>query len=233
MAVETVPIAPCVKIPSVKPIKITLPFGAELSSMVDISQGPPTDCAMAYSLMVQIAPMLAGMTCMLRVLGVITALKDFASNPLTKGPVLLGKIAEMSECLAIPANICPMIKGILSMILAYLGCVIDALDSLLHFQAGINVNLAEGNPVLQEALQCAQDNADVANQGMMDAMTGVKPLLDMISMIMEIAGQAPLEMPPMTATSPSAAEIAGGADPVAPLKTIRNALQEVRDALPC
>jgi hypothetical protein len=53
---------PCVPFPKAKPLEIALPFGGALSSITDVSQGPPTDCALVHSLMLQLAPMLASMT---------------------------------------------------------------------------------------------------------------------------------------------------------------------------
>ena len=53
-------IPPCfdIKLPQPAPMKIQLPTGAALTAVADISKGVPTDCAMAFSLLLQIGPLL-------------------------------------------------------------------------------------------------------------------------------------------------------------------------------
>lgn len=221
----------CVPLPQPKNIKIPLPFGIELSSITNASK-PPDDCAIVHSLMLQISPMLAGLTCLLRVFNVIKALKDcFAVPPKLDG--LFKAIEELTECFLIfdPCELSKMVSGILCMIIAYLNCVIQAFESILTFQVGIDLDSAEGNPVLLANLTCAQDNAQAAIEGITTSMEGVKPLLDMIGMILEIAGQPPLDLPPIA--TPSAEDLLGGEDPLAPMKALRDSLVAANSVLPC
>src|ERR1041384_4177352 len=53
---------PCVKLPPLNGIpKIPLLGGAELRGLVDLSLGPPTDCRVTFSLLLQLTPFLANL----------------------------------------------------------------------------------------------------------------------------------------------------------------------------
>lgn len=228
----------CVPFPRAQTIKIPLPFGVEISSITDFSQGPATDCAIAHSLMLQISPMLAGMTCMLRVLKVIKDLKDFVTavpDPVKLGqsvPKLINSIEELLGCFLLldPCELSKMISGILCMIVSYLNCFIEAFESIWHFQLGLDLNAAAGNPVLLANLQCAQDNAKTSMDSMMDGLQGIKPLLDMVGMLMEIVGLPPMNLPTSFATPQIGA---GQPDPIAPIIKLRDALVQANSVLPC
>jgi hypothetical protein len=232
---------PCVEVPKPEPLTVSLPFGGELRSMIDISQGPPTDCALAHSLMLQLTPMLSSMACLFKVLNVIASLKDFISGPLNpdNAKKVLDSIEGMAGCLDIVLTICPivnMVKDMLKLILAYINCMIEAVESLLNFQLGIDLNAANGNPVLLESLICAQNNANTSMAGLNDALTGIQPLIELMNMSLSIIGQDPIELPDMSASTPTPAELLAGADPLEPVKAVRDALQaalEVLEALPC
>ena len=57
---------PCIKLPSGGSFSISLPFGGQLTSVIDLSKGPPTDCTLIHGLMLQLGPALAGMQCILK-----------------------------------------------------------------------------------------------------------------------------------------------------------------------
>jgi hypothetical protein len=222
----------CVPLPQPKNIKIPMPFGVEISSILDASR-PPNDCAVVHSLMLQLSPMLAGLTCMLRVLAVIKALKDAVSEVPPDFAGLIKKIDELISCFLLldPCELSKTVSGILCMIISYLNCVIQAVESILNFQAGIDLDSAEGNPILLANLTCAQENAQAALEGINSSMEGVKPLLDMVGILLEIVGLPPLDLPPLV--TPSASELLGGEDPLAPIKAMRDALTIANAALPC
>lgn len=226
---------PCIPFPEAKTIKIPLPFGAELTSIADISNGAPTDCALAHSLMLQIMPVLASTACIMKILKVIKALGDFANSPNPLGALgdLAKAVADVSGCFLLidPTQILKMIAAILDMIIAYLNCLISAFESIWNFQVGIDFNAAQGNPVLLASLNCAADNSQASMSGMMESMGGIMPLLDMVNMVMDIAGQDPIAFPTNLST-PTPAEIAGGVDPLAPVKGLRDGLVTARSALP-
>jgi hypothetical protein len=227
---------PCVEVPKAKPLTVSLPFGGELKSMIDPSLGPPTDCTLAHSLMLQLTPMLASMACLFKVLNVIAKIKDFANNPLnvTNAGKVVDAIDDMAGCLDIvlgPVPIVCMVVGILKLILAYINCMIEAVESLLNFQLGIDLNAANGNPVLLDSLICAQKNANASMESLNQGMQGIQPLIQLVNMSLSIVGQDEIVLPDMSASTPTAAELLDGADPLAPVKSVRDVLQTVLEAL--
>jgi hypothetical protein len=216
---------PCVEVKKPEPLTVSLPFGGELRSMIDISQGPPSDCALAHSLMLQLTPMLAGFACVL--------------NATNAGKVL-DSIENMSDCLDIvlkpPCPIVVMVRDILKLILAYINCMIEAVESLLNFQVGLDLNAANGNPVLLDTLVCAQNNAQASIDTLNQGMQGIQPLIELMNICLGVVGQDPIELPDLSAATPSAADLLAGADPLAPVKSVRDALQTALDVLekvPC
>jgi hypothetical protein len=223
---------PCVEVPKPDPLKVSLPFGGELKAMVDPSLGPPTDCTLAHSLMLQLTPLLGSMACLLKVLNVVAALKEFA-NTLQPGK-LISAIDDMSGCLNIvlgPIPIACMVVDILRMILAYINCMIEAVESLLNFQIGIDLNAANGNPVLLDSLICAQNNANATMASMSQGMQGIQPLIQLVNMCLSIVGQDEIVLPDMSASTPTPAELLEGADPLEPIKAVRDVIQTAIDVL--
>src|SRR4051812_4264210 len=116
--------------PTPKKLSIPLPFGGELKALLDMSKGPPNDCAIVHSLMLQITPMLASMECVLRILKVIKALKEaLGPPPFMNTDDLLAAIEELAECFVMltPAGLGKLIAAILRIIVAYLNCFIEAM----------------------------------------------------------------------------------------------------------
>ena len=226
---------PCIEIEKKQQLSISLPFGGSLSSLTNIADGPPTDCALAHSLIIQIMPMMASMTCLLRVLKVVSALKGFVSNPVTGTDDLISAIDEMAECLGIVLSvppICAMVKDILLLVISYLNCMIEAVESVLNFSVGIDLNAAQGNPALLASLECAQKNAQTSLESTMGAMAGLQPLMELVNTTLSIIGEGPITLPPMSAETPSLSDLAGQ-DPLEPVKAVVDALQTAANALPC
>ena len=232
---------PCVEVPKPEPLIVSLPFGGEFRSMIDPSMGPPSDCTLAHSLMLQLAPMLGSMACLLKILNVIASLKDFISSPLNpqNAGKVLDSIEQMTGCLDIVLGPCPivaMVRDILKLILAYINCMIEAIESLLNFQLGIDLNAANGNPVLLDTLICAQNNANASMASLNQGMQGIVPLITLVNMCLSIIGQDEIVLPDMSAETPSAADLLAGADPLAPVKDVRDVLQaalEILEKIPC
>ena len=80
-----------IKLPSPKPLKVQLPTGGSLQAFADISKGIPTDCAMTFSLLVQIAPFLAGTECLFKLLALIGPLIDVIKGLAGPDPIKLAK----------------------------------------------------------------------------------------------------------------------------------------------
>lgn len=229
---------PCIEIPKIPEIpSIKLLGGAEIRGFLDFSQGSPTDCKLVFSLMVQLSPLLASMACLLKMLNVIGKLKDFVDavpslNPVKIGnavPALIDAIAELSGCIpafAIP-QIIIMIKGILSLIINFLICFLSQLDSILKFQATINLDAAQGNPVLEASLICAKKNAETATQNLMKSLEPLQPILDMVTIVAGIAGQS-ISLPNLSGISASQ----DLTQVITPLHDAVGTMKQVIDSLP-
>lgn len=178
-------------------------MGIQLQAIADLSKGPPTDCALLHNLMVQLMPTLAGLNCIIKILGVIGALEKMLTGLLKPIPDFSGvggvltAIGQMSECLSIvlgPAAVFQTLKDILSLIISFLLCFVQAMESILNFQADIDLNAAQGNPALLQSLQCASDNAQASMQGMMMALAPIEPLFAMVQPLIELS-QLPIQLP--------------------------------------
>jgi hypothetical protein len=219
--------APCTPFPKVTIPSIPLPFGAELKALSDFSQGPPSNCALVHSLMLQLMPTLAGLTCFFKLLNVIAKLEDLLGGtpPLspTKIPPVLDAMGKLAPCFGFMAGIPLMIKHILLLIIAYLRCFIQAIESIVNFKAGIDLNAAEGNPVLLASLSCADDNAQVSMEQIMEALQCIEPLMKMIEPLAEMA-DLKLELP-------SLGDMAGSKDPTKTLEDMNQFLGKLEDAV--
>jgi hypothetical protein len=243
------PVIPCIELPNPKPLKISLPFGIDLKSVLDISKGPPSDCTLIHGLMLQLAPALAGLECVLKILAVLGALAK-VKTPLDILDVAK-KAADLGACLNFAIKIPCMIVDILKLIIAYLKCIIEAVLSLLKFQVGINLNDASGNPVLLASLNCAQNNAGASVAQLKQALAIVQPLLQLIQPIIGLAA-GPLPGPARDAIKAipdalaaiagvldkggAAVGIPGTEDIIQTLNDVKHTLavlQSALDAIPC
>lgn len=226
----------CVEIPKVSgDLEIKLPYGASLKAFRDFSQGVPDDCALVNNLMVQIAPLLGSMACLVKILKVLEAVQSWLTDIKQPGD-LIGGIGDVLEALGeaapcftavTPLGIAPFIKDILEAIIKLLKCIISSVRSVLEFQAGIDLNAAEGNPVMLAQLECAQRNAEETMAHSLAALGPIGPLLDLVAPLLEIVGLS-LETPPMD-------EIMGMEDVSEALDQIETVVVQVEsviDALP-
>src|SRR5262249_14257971 len=145
------------------------PSGAFLKSIADVSKGIPTDCALSFSLLVQVAPLLGSMECLFKVLKLLKPLIDVI-NGLPLPPVkaladFAQAAADRAPCLLVPtpASLIPFIRDILCLILKVLNCFLTQMNSILGVMKGLEVQIsaaqASGNGALLSALKCAQENA--------------------------------------------------------------------------
>src|SRR5437588_9376794 len=124
-------------LPNPGPLKVTLPTGGTITAFADISKGIPTDCALTFSLMLQIAPFLAATECLLKVLKLLKPLIDVVQGlpmPPVKALQDFAKAAvDLAPCLLVPtpASIIPFIKDLLCLILKVLNCLLSQMKSLL------------------------------------------------------------------------------------------------------
>lgn len=219
------------RIPKPSPLKITLPMG-ELHALTDLSKGIPNDCSMTFNLMLQLAPFLASITCLLRILKLLKPLVDVVTGlskkpPSPPSPALIGEVAdaaiELAPCFAMPAMVIPMAKDIICFIRAVLGCLLTQLKSVRDLLSGLSLRIeaAAGNDDLLATLHCAQENAQTSVDNLTQAIEPISALLALAEPIMKMAG-----MPSIQLQSP-------GASPqdLAALNTLIDTLQGVVDAI--
>src|SRR5262245_59697332 len=119
---------PCVKVPRIPKIpNIDLMGMVDLKGFLDFSVGSPKDCTLSINLMLQLAPLLASMSCLLKMLAVIKALEGAVTSGMTKTGDLLDAIAKLADCFLVlaPPKIFLTIKGILELIISFFGCFIE------------------------------------------------------------------------------------------------------------
>jgi hypothetical protein len=222
-------IIPCIEIPQTHTFQIRLPFGGSLQALANFAQGPPTDCSLVHSLMLQVMPALGGMTCFLNVLHVVKAVGAFASSadPLGSLGDLASAVNKMAGCFNVFSNIPSMIGDILRVIIAYLRCFTNAMEHILEFQAGIDLNLAQGNPVMLASLNCARQNADTSLAQLAQALSVIGPLMGMLQPILALG--------PVSYTLPSFQDVSEAKDLDTMLKNLDHTLaelQQIADQLP-
>lgn len=203
---------PCIEI---KPLgdlpSIPLPAGAQINPFIELGGPQPTDCKLSFNLLLQIGPLFASMACLLKILGVLGKIADFANavpDPIKLGkavPELITSITDALKCfppLAIP-DFLEMIKQIILLILSYLACFLEQVDSILKFKAGLDFGAAEGNPALTDALNCASASADASMQNLMKSLGPIQPILKVVGTVAGMAGQS-LTLPDFSSITLSA-----------------------------
>jgi hypothetical protein len=198
---------PCeeIKLPLPSPISIQLPSGGSLKAFTDISKGIPTDCSMTFNLLVQIAPLLASMECLVKILKLLKPLIDVI-NGLPVPPVkaiqeFAKAAADLVPCFLIPtpANMIPFIRDILCLILKVLNCFLGQLKTIVGMMQGLTLQLnaarASGNTELQSVIECAQENAQISAQHLTKSIEPIGVLLELVGPFMGIAGVQPIQLP--------------------------------------
>jgi hypothetical protein len=157
---------------------------------------------MNFNLALQMAPIMASMECLLKILKFISAVKsalEAAKNPpdIPKAiSDLLKAIEDVMPCVNMvivpPLNMIPFVKSLLLMIARMLRCTAQALRSAIEIMDGISLDLKtaqeDGNDDLAQQLECAKENAQLAMEGTMVSLEPVMILLDIAKPFLEIAG---------------------------------------------
>ena len=228
-----------VKLKPPSPLKVTLPTGATLTAFSDLSKGIPSDCSLTFSLMLQVAPFLASIECLLKVLGVIGPLVEFMKavpNPIGMGSAAV-KLVEAAEkvmpCVAVVTGlgIIPFIKDLLCLIIKALNCFLGQMKTLLGIMGGLSLQLsaaaAAGDTDLISALQCEQDNAQALASNMTASIAPIATILELAGTLFEIAGMKPITLPAVG----SATDLDSLNGVVESIQGVVGTLQIVADAL--
>jgi hypothetical protein len=209
------------------PLKIKLPMG-ELHALNDLSKGIPNDCSMTFNLMLQLAPFLASITCIVRILKLVKALIDVVNGlptPPVKALIDFGKAAdEVSQCFLMIEAIPAFAKDLLCFIRAVLNCLLAQLKSVRDVLSGLQLRIeaAAGNEDLLATLKCAQQNAQNSIDNLTDA---IEPISAFLTLAGPILGMAP-GLPSISIQTPGASpqDLAG-------LNALIDTLQGVVDAI--
>lgn len=196
-----------VSLPPPKPLTVQLPGGGTLSSFSDLSKGIPTDCAMTFSLLLQIGPFLASIECMVKVLKFVQTVVDViksASIPtdlISAIPKIIKAAEPVVECALsfTPLGLIPFIRDLLCLILKVLKCFQSQMTSVLNIlkETAVQISIAEaaGNNELVQILTCAQTNAQTQSQHLTSSLEALGVILDLAGDLMQIAGVAPIKLP--------------------------------------
>jgi hypothetical protein len=219
----------CIDLSLPEPQKLTvaLPSGLSLSSLSNAGQNIPNDCSLTFSLMLQIAPLMASMECVLKILKLLKPLSDAVTSP-PPTPGLIKEIAEavadLAPCFLMltPAGMIPFVRDILCLILKILNCLIGQLKTALDFMSGLSIKLesaqAGNNPDsdLIASLECARENVLTSIGHLMQGIEPVQVILDLAGPFMSIAGVGAIQLPAL-----------GGAGDTEALNQVLTILEEV------
>lgn len=200
---ELLKLPPCKDIQLPKPSlpKIQLPTGGTIQAFTDISKGIPNDCSMSFSLLVQIAPLLAGLECLVKVLGLLKPLIDVIGGLTKPDPIQLAQAVpnlakaaeEIAPCLLVPtpAAMIPFVKDILCLILKVLNCFLGQLKTIVGVMGNLAIQLKQaedsGNTELQKVLKCTQENANISAQHLVNSLGPIGVLLELMGPFLSIA----------------------------------------------
>jgi hypothetical protein len=191
---------PCqaLRIPTPKPLKVRLPVTGQLQAFTDLSKGIPNDCSMSFNLLLQIAPLLASMDCLLKILKLLKPIVDLVTNPPPTPKAIKDVVdaaAELAPCFTM-VQLPFFGKDILCLIRAILRCLLQQLTSVRDLLSGLTLRLeaAAGNDDLLATLQCAQENAQASVDNLTQAIEPVTVLLALAGPVLKIAGLPDIEL---------------------------------------
>jgi len=202
---EFLTLPPCVALTPPTPLKVTLPGGGTLKAFSDLSKGFPTDCSLTFSLLLQLAPFLASIECLVKVLKlvktVVDILKGFTmpTDLISAIPKIVQAAAPVVECAVSFVAPVEFIRDLLCLLIKVLNCFLGQMKTLIGILGGISLKIsaaqAAGNGELLAALQCAQANA-LSQAGQLTA--SIEPLgviLELAGDLMKLVGVGPIQLP--------------------------------------
>lgn len=189
------------------PITVSLPGGATLTSFSDLSKGVPSDCAMVFSMLMQVAPFMASIECLVKVLKlvntVVEILKGITSpfDILSAIPKVIEAAEPVLECALsyTPLELIPFVRDLLCLILKVLQCFLSQMQSLLTILEEISPQIeaatASGNNDLLAVLNCAQSDVMMQAQYLTTSLDALSVVLELAGDFMQIVGQSPITLP--------------------------------------
>lgn len=211
---ETLSAPKCIdlSLPKPKKLTVTLPSGLTLSSLANAGQNIPNDCSLTFSLMLQVAPLMGSMECVLKILKLLKPLSDAVTSP-PPTPAIIKDIAEAVSDLApcflmlTPAGMIPFVRDLLCLVLKALNCLIGSLKTSLEFLSGLSIKLKKAqasdnpDPELIASLECAQQNVLTSMAHSMQGIEPIQAILGLAEPFMSIAGVQAIKLPAMGSTT--------------------------------
>jgi hypothetical protein len=199
----------CIPMPKPGTAKINLPMGGTLQGITDITKAIPDDCSLSFSLALQLAPFLASLDCLFKIVKVIEPMvkvvtavaKPDPPAALKALPALVEAVPPLLDCIKkfVGAGVPAFIRDLLRLIAKLLRCITQQLKSVLAVMSGLALQItsaqSQGNADLLATLQCAQDNAQTAAAHSMSALEPIMLILSMAEPFMGIAGVDPIKTP--------------------------------------
>src|SRR4051794_41004299 len=138
----------CISLPGPAKVEINLPTGGKIKGIVDISKAVPDDCSMIFSLVLQLAPFLASIECLMKLMKLIQPLIDVIKGlgpppDLIKLGGAIPKFIEAStEVMPCVLNLTGLgiplfVKDLLCLLIKLLNCITGLLKSILNVMGGI------------------------------------------------------------------------------------------------
>lgn len=228
----------CIPLPKPGKAEIHLPTGGTLKGVVDITKGIPDDCSLNFSLILQLAPVMASIECLVKVLKLIKPLIDVVKALGPPDPPKLIQVVpefvkaaeELLPCLLVPTPLAmiPFVRDILLLIIKVINCVIGQLKTIISalnlLQLDITEAQADGDSAREAALLCAQKNMNLQAESVMSGIDPILVILSLAEPFLAIAGVNPIKIPTFEA----------GADLlplINTLDTLNQTLQTVADGL--
>jgi len=195
-----------IQLPVPKPISLQLPGGASMQSFCDLSKGFPTDSAMTFSLMMQMAPFLASIQPLVKVLNFVVTVQKVLSNfdPLQIPSSVASIVSAADDVVKValsytPAGLIPFILDLLALILTALEGFVTQMEALVASLKLINVQITivsgAGNNELLTSLNCAQSNANAQAQALLSSLGPVGIILDLAGDFLKLVSVNPIALP--------------------------------------
>lgn len=230
------------RLPKPKLPQIRLPTGGSIKAIADLTRGIPSDCSLNVNIALQLAPIMASIECLVKVLAVIKPLIEVIKalnppNPPTLAqavPAFLEAAKGLTGCLLVPTPLVmiPFVKDILLLIIAMLRCLIGQMRSILGKLAGLELKISSarssGNTDVLSSLECARENFKVAMDSTMMGIEPIAVLLELAGPFMGIAGVDPIKLPSMAA----AEDLAAIEQNLASLQQVVDTMQAIVEVLP-
>ena len=222
--------------------QIRLPTGGRIKAIADLTRGVPSDCSLNINIALQLAPIMASIECLVKILGLVKPLIDVVKGLAPLDPPALLKAVQafvkaadaIKDCLLVPTPLVmiPFVKDILLLIIAMLRCLIGQIRSIVDKLAGLELKIAfartSGNTDVLASLECSRENFMVAMDSTMMGIEPIGVLLELAGPFMGIAGVDPIKLPAMA----GADDLAAIEQNLASLQQVIDTMQAIVDVLP-